>query len=329
LQMKNNKSRFLSILLAGTLSMFFAEVFAGSSQLWFIDAWSLLITFPLYLFHLLFFLNVAFRTGKTSVPQLYLWGVLFALYESWITKVIWSGFGGNGETMMGTFMGIAVSESLLITFYWHPVHAFVLPVLVFQLLGNTEDIISGHKPFMVKNKKTLFWLMFPVFFGSLLLSLNTQYNLEISLPASLVTILIIYLLSKKADLSIHSLKLTNKGLIVVAIYLALLYIIAFFLLKFESVPRDPLPILIVIAFYVLVIVILKISTPSKDEETKGPYFGRDDFYKYILLLPLLLIILSPVPEVAKIATGILLYAVSFSAPVLFIIITKKAIEKNE
>jgi len=63
------------VLLIGTLSMLFAEVFSGASQMWYVSGWGLLITFPLYSAHLLFFLNIAMKLRKTSLSQLYLFGV--------------------------------------------------------------------------------------------------------------------------------------------------------------------------------------------------------------------------------------------------------------
>ena len=54
-------TRIPAILLFGTLSVFFAEVLSGASNLWFIDAWGLLIVLPLYLSHALFFLNLAIK----------------------------------------------------------------------------------------------------------------------------------------------------------------------------------------------------------------------------------------------------------------------------
>ena len=74
--------KFRLALLLGLLSIFYGEVYAGSSFLWMFDAWGLLITFPLYMFHSLFYLNMAQRTKRITISQLYLWGMLFALYRS-------------------------------------------------------------------------------------------------------------------------------------------------------------------------------------------------------------------------------------------------------
>ena len=59
------------------------------------------MTYWLYFAHFFFFTTLAVRTGRTSLWSLYLWGVLYGLYESWITKVIWYGYGGDGKLALG------------------------------------------------------------------------------------------------------------------------------------------------------------------------------------------------------------------------------------
>jgi hypothetical protein len=54
------RAAIATVLLAGMLSMLFAGIFSGSSVLWFLQAGAYLLTFPLYLSHLLLFLNLAF-----------------------------------------------------------------------------------------------------------------------------------------------------------------------------------------------------------------------------------------------------------------------------
>jgi len=95
------------ILLAGTLTMFFAEVCSGASVMWFVTGWAWLLTFWLYLSHFVLLINLALRFKRTSLTSLYLWGVLFGLYESWITKVAWAGYIG-GQPILGTVLGFAV-----------------------------------------------------------------------------------------------------------------------------------------------------------------------------------------------------------------------------
>ena len=76
-------------VLIGLIVLICAEVFSGASLrmgLW--HPWTLLVTYWLYFAHFFFLTTLAVRTGRTSLSALYLWGVLFGLYESWITKVI-------------------------------------------------------------------------------------------------------------------------------------------------------------------------------------------------------------------------------------------------
>ena len=121
-------------LLIGMVVLICTEVFSGASVhvgLW--HPWTWLVTYWLYFAHFFLFTTLALRTGRTSFWSLYLWGVLFGLYESWITKVIWHGYGGDGEFVMGALGPYGFSE-LSMVFLFHPVAAFILPLAVSCLL---------------------------------------------------------------------------------------------------------------------------------------------------------------------------------------------------
>ncbi|TFG20891.1 MAG: hypothetical protein EU533_05805, partial [Promethearchaeota archaeon] len=217
---KQNPGRGKAILLVGCLSMFIAEVFAGSSRIWIIDPWSLIVTFWLYLGHLLFLLNVAFRTKRTSIPQLYLFGVLFALYESWITKVLWWGYPGSEGAMFGLLRGIAIGEFIVLVFFWHPIMAFILPILCFQSFAlskeleqsSEEAILKSHFKFLKKNSILMKIFVIMIIVGSALLTFNSGLDLLTALIAGLSSTALIYILFKISNkLSINDLKLGNKG----------------------------------------------------------------------------------------------------------------------
>jgi hypothetical protein len=114
-------------LLIGWVVLICAEVFSGASLgvgLW--HPWTLIVTYWLYFAHF-FFTTLATRTGRTSLSSLYLWGVLFGLYESWITKVIWSGYAADGKFAMGRIGPYGFSEISMV-FIFHPVVSFLLPL---------------------------------------------------------------------------------------------------------------------------------------------------------------------------------------------------------
>ncbi len=90
-------------LLIGLVVLICAEVFSGASiQVGIWAPWTWLMTYWLYFAHFFVLCTLAVRTGRTSLGALYLWGVLFGLYESWITKVIWFGYGGDGKLALGS-----------------------------------------------------------------------------------------------------------------------------------------------------------------------------------------------------------------------------------
>jgi len=121
-------------LLIGLIVLIFAEVFSGASlQMGLWHPWTLVVTYWLYFAHFFFFTTLAIRTGRTSFWALYLWGILFGLYESWITKVIWYGYGGDGKLAMGKIGPYGLSEIGMV-FIFHPVMSFIVPLAVACLL---------------------------------------------------------------------------------------------------------------------------------------------------------------------------------------------------
>ena len=135
-------------LLISFLTMFFGEGLIMSSPLWFFNPWSLLITLPLYAFHLVFLLTLAIKTERTSLRQLYLWGVFFGLYESWITKVLWHGYGSD-QPIWGLYSGIALFEFLTLLFFYHPFYSFIVPILVFELFAFQSSFDETSNTFLL------------------------------------------------------------------------------------------------------------------------------------------------------------------------------------
>ncbi|HEX3048262.1 MAG TPA: hypothetical protein VHY08_26150 [Bacillota bacterium] len=251
------------ILFIGCLSMLFAEVCSGASQTWFITGWGLLLTFPLYLGHVLFFLSLAFRTKRTSLIHLYLFGIMFGLYESWITKVLWAGYM-DASGPVKTFLGVGVSEFPVLVFFWHPIMSFIVPILVFEIL--TGKAITNHELLLKKTtRKTILIILFSILISTFIANGN-KFNLISANASFLGTILItvgLFYLSRKADL--HSLNIGKKGFRWLAIYLAVLYIITFIWLLPERIPTTIAPYVTIIAFYIIAISLLKCSNQAPNE----------------------------------------------------------------
>ena len=122
-------------LLIGLIVLICAEVFSGASiQVGIWSPWTWLMTYWLYFAHFFVLCTLAARTGRTSLGALYLWGVIFGLYESWITKVIWFGYGGDGKLALGSIGPYGYSEISMVLLF-HPVASFLLPLAVACVLS--------------------------------------------------------------------------------------------------------------------------------------------------------------------------------------------------
>lgn len=342
------EKRWTQIILIGCLSMFMAEVFAGASQMWFIDPWSLLITFWLYLAHLLLFLNLAMRTKKTSIPQLYLWGVLFALYESWVTKVLWWGYpNSEGPAVLPLIGGIAIFEFNTLVFFWHPILAFIMPILVFESFALSQDspleteqiIFISHFEYLKKsNRKFVYFFLILILIGSTILSFNTGFNIIIAFIACIGSIGLIYLFLKLSSrynpksFSIYSLRLGNKGLSIIFIYIILLYIITFIFLLPERIPTSIIPYIVIIGFYVFIGVLLQISKPI-DESIKidgddEDFYSETFFFKFFGLFIVFIIIFCLIPILGLIFAIIFFLTFFIIGPIIFILFLIKLLRNR-
>jgi len=341
-----HEKRWTLIILIGCLSMFMAEVFAGSSQMWFIDIWSLLVTFWLYLGHLLLFLNLAMRKKRTSIPQLYLWGILFALYESWVTKVLWAGYPGSEGPAIALVGGIAILEFSTLVFFWHPILAFIMPILVYESFALSNEsplplekkIFISHLPYLKKGKKKfLFFYIFLILTGATILSFNTGYNVVIAAIAIIGSIGLIYLFYKLSNkknpnsFSIYSLRLGKKGLTIVFIYIGLLYLITFFVLLPERIPTSIVPFLVIIGFYIFIGIMLRISKPtdetSFEELDDTAIYNSKFFFKLYGFFLILTIVFCLIPPIAIIFAIIIFIGIFIIAPIFFILFLIKALKQ--
>ena len=304
------KGRIYQIVLVGILSMFFAEVCSGASVLWFFNAWSLLVTFPLYWAHILFFITLAIKTKRTTLSHLYLWGVLFGLYESWITKVVWAGYFSSPPLIPPIF-GFAAVETIVIVLFWHPIFSFIIPILVFEILAiNTNRELSGstlkniiipsHVGYIIKTRGNSAKAFAIVFIGSTFLLANSGFNIISSLITLIGTFVILYAVLKigqhKAKFfSIYSLKLQRRGFTIVTIYLIMLYLVTFPLLRPEAIP--PLPtLLLTLCFYGVIIFLLYIYKPVPEDDTtlkkKSELFSFKDIKKWTVAFIVVIVVES-------------------------------------
>ena len=247
-----------SRLLIGLVVLICAEVFSGASikmGLW--HPWTLVVTYWLYFAHFFFFTTLAVRTGRTSLGSLYLWGVLFGLYEFWITKVIWHGYGGDGEFAMGSIGPYGYSE-ISMAFIFHPVASFILPLTVACLLcPPLRRLFPDLAWFTGRSKSVRLVQIYLVISLACVLAMNSggPVNLALNLAFVIVLLLLLSRLARPALESSDGLRIVvfgRRGFVGLCMYLMLLYGVTYPHLRPDGLPSVPLQ-LFTFVFYALAI----------------------------------------------------------------------------
>jgi len=128
-------------ILLGCYSAFFAEVISGSELFPFFKLWGIFVIIPLYGMHTLVLAKIVYRFGKPRLYTLFLAGTIFGLYEAYITKVLWSPPWGPDPLQIG---GIAFMATFVLVLFWHPIMAFIVPLLVSErALTRSRTVIKG------------------------------------------------------------------------------------------------------------------------------------------------------------------------------------------
>ncbi len=123
------------LIWVGFLAYALPEIFAGTGKNWVLRPDVYLLGIPLYALHFLLLSHIAARTGRTGWRALYLLGLVFGLYETWITKVVWSGYiTTDGFAMGGIGPWFGIHETVGLLFFYHAVTSFLLPLAVLSRL---------------------------------------------------------------------------------------------------------------------------------------------------------------------------------------------------
>lgn len=131
------KHQWLFWLILAALSTFFAEVFSGSDMFPFFSAWGLLVVVPLYGLHTILLAHLVYRTEEPRFPSLVFAGLIFGLYEAYLTKVLWAPPWGNPVIIAE----VAPIETLVLVTWWHCWFSFIIPLLVAEkLLTNSTSL---------------------------------------------------------------------------------------------------------------------------------------------------------------------------------------------
>ncbi len=287
-------------LYIGLIVLISAEVFSGSSVavgLWNPMTW--LLTYPLYFAHFFFFSTLAIKTGRTSLGALWLWGVLFGLYESWITKVIWYGYGNDGDLIFGNIGPWGYSEISMVVFF-HPLVSFIIPLVIACILC---PALRPHFPdlswFTSPNRGGRTFRVWVLLSFAGVLGMNSGGPLILAFNWVLA-LLILHFLHKKAYPIIHQsdgasiVSLNRRGFIGLCVYLMLLYVIAYFFMVPEGLPAMEIQLLTFIIYGAAIsgLYMFRRRDIRTATDTFGPEFGKAEVFKLFRLMVISSLVLS-------------------------------------
>lgn len=268
--------RVLFLLWVAFVAFALPEIIAGTGAGWLVSPFVFILVIPLYASHFLFLTHIAVKTGRTSWPALYIFGLIFGLYETWVTKVIWSGYPGEDGFAMGTIgTWWGVHETLGLVMFYHAVVSFLLPIVVLSTL-----FPSFGRHFPVGN-----WLLAKTKWGAirrtgllLMLGIVSGFNMaDVGLylftwvPALVVSALGYWGLSKTGMTAIEPVtrstvarpNLGRVGLGFVVVVLVLIYAITYGLILPENLPPKEAQFITLVLYLVLVLVL--IILPPRDK----------------------------------------------------------------
>ncbi len=237
-------------VLLGLTSAVFAELLFPNTPL----GPLLLVIVPVYLLHAVFLAGLAFRFDRVTYPSLYLFGVLFGLWETYITKVAWA--PENAVSIGVEVAGVFWLRTLSLVLFWHPLVAFVIPVMVVELVATDSDRslvppLAGrpYSPYLAAGagaSLALFQGGVPGV-GPAVLALSNAVALVVLLGS-----LFAWRRSGGHEFSMAALLPTGRQLWAVGIALVGLYVVLGATFRGEQLPGRPLPHLAVLALYVAV-----------------------------------------------------------------------------
>ena len=290
----NKPSRWNKIffwLILSALSTFFAEVISGSFIFPFTTAWGWIGVMPLYGLHLLVIGHWVFR-GRPKLWLLFVGGVIFGLYEAYITKVLWIPTWGEPMVSMG---GVAIVETMVLVLWWHPLLSFILPLLTAEYLLTGSSEIYSELPAKLRRSLARRPILIPALFflwagmlhgGS---AFSPIHSLASSISVFGFLALLAYLWRKKIKghrYSFRSLMPSKKEMWVLAIPLALIYMIMGIFIRPEILPGIT-GHMIIISSYIGALLLFKVglkrSRQSRASKKPGPRYTWKNAFQFALI----------------------------------------------
>lgn len=233
------RQQWLFWLILTAFSTFFAEVFSGSDMFPYFHPWGVLVVVPLYGLHILLLSHLVHRTGSPRFSSLVFAGIIFGLYEAYLTKILWAPTWGEA-LIVG---GVAPIETLVLVLWWHTWFSFIIPLLVVERYTTSGRSVGQSLPGRVGSFLNSRWgLALIMVFGGIFQSVNSP-SVGKSLLSGLSTTVVLTGLIILWRHSTHGMNLVMADLMpdkrqfrILLFPTALLYLVMGFTLRPDAIP---------------------------------------------------------------------------------------------
>lgn len=324
------RTKLLFWIILGIFSTSFAEVLAGSMPFPLFNSTGWLITIPLYTLHIVTLAALTVRL-KPNFYVLYAFGILFGLYEAYITKVLWA----PPWDALITFNGVAVLETLVLILWWHPVLSFVIPVLLTEhFFTNSTKLFStlpGNLKQLFERKFDTLFYSFAVLYGiAHVVGQNSLTGLMsgATFILSLYLITIIWRRTVGAQYSFASLMPNRNQIMVLFILLGMFYLLTGLGLRAEHLP-GLVPQTIILVIYLFVFYLIFRLVNRQDDETQSPGTAQLKLNRshtiWAITIFLTLSVVAPLlgPELSIIASTVISWPVAIILGLYLLTMTVK------
>lgn len=275
--------RSIFLLWVALLAFGLPEVIAGTGRLWLSNPASYILVIPLYALHFLLLAHVAIRTGRTSWPSLYMFGVLFGLYETWITKVVWRGYPETDGFSFGGFgQWFGVHETLGLILFYHAVISFLLPLAVvsrlFPVFGRhfpvPDWVFGATRAAFLRRLGLLFVLGIVTGQNNPVLSDYVQTWVPM-----LVLLWLGYVLLRKSGVcdsegvvaqTIARPHLSRWGFVIALLWLGLIYVLSYLYLNPAGIAPVAVQLVTVVIYLVLLLLMVRVPAVADRVVSRAP-----------------------------------------------------------
>lgn len=247
--------------ILGALSSVVAEVVAASDPYPFFRAWGWSMTIPVYTLHILVLSFFLFGIGKRKVtlPSLFLAGMIFSMYEAYISKVIWNPTFGQ-DTMALKVGGLAVLQTAILVLFYHPFMSFMIPLFLGENLFTSSSETFQALPRILQrvlgSARGFLWAigLFAIYCGAFQASGAKTVKVSLTSGSSAVAVLFLlgviwHWMRRGRNYSLRELLPSKLEGTVLCLLLLVDYLATGFLIRPEALPRTLLPHVTVWAMY--------------------------------------------------------------------------------